>query len=328
MCASLTRLFDGRAMGRALAVSLPLFVLYSASGDANWLLANIATISVAVVVERVGSAPLAALGQGVAIILGFLGLSFALAWGAAFAIACAALAAAAVALSGLDTRLRTLGNFVFIPVLYLACEVAATHRAALSLVPYLVVATLPSVALAGVDTLRHAALARRYGTLLRWRGAHLTGHAAAHDKLLQAVLAVTLAVACSATLVAWRHIEYGQWAIWSSASVVTGNAASAHLKLRDRGLGALLGVPLGLVVGAALPHVLLVHTLATLASVLTLVGFRHYATGFAARCACIACASWAIQQSPLVASLRVAEVLAGGAIGVASVWLVRFLARN
>ncbi|MFO6377221.1 hypothetical protein ACLBYN_32245, partial [Pseudomonas aeruginosa] len=30
MCASLTRLFDGRAMGRALAVSLPLFVLYSA----------------------------------------------------------------------------------------------------------------------------------------------------------------------------------------------------------------------------------------------------------------------------------------------------------
>ena len=40
MCASLTRLFDGRAMGRALAVSLPLFVLYSASGDANWLLAN------------------------------------------------------------------------------------------------------------------------------------------------------------------------------------------------------------------------------------------------------------------------------------------------
>ena len=83
--------------------------------------------------------------------------------------------------------------------------------------------------------LRHAALARRYGTLLRWRGAHLTGHAAAHDELLQAVLAVTLAVACSATLVAWRHIEYGQWAIWSSASVVTGNAASAHLKLRDRG---------------------------------------------------------------------------------------------
>ncbi|WRL12979.1 FUSC family protein, partial [Pseudomonas aeruginosa] len=49
---------------------MPLFVLYSASGDANWLLANIATISVAVVVERVGSAPLAALGQGVAIILG------------------------------------------------------------------------------------------------------------------------------------------------------------------------------------------------------------------------------------------------------------------
>ncbi len=314
-------------MGRALAVSLPLFVLYSASGDANWLLANIATISVAVVVERVGSAPLAALGQGVAIILGFLGLSFALAWGAAFAIACAALAAAAVALSGLDTRLRTLGNFVY------SCALSglrgcrdAPHCAVPGAVSRRRDATIGGARRCRYLAPRSARTPLRHPAALAW--AHLTGHAAAHDELLQAVLAVTLAVACSATLVAWRHIEYGQWAIWSSASVVTGNAASAHLKLRDRGLGALLGVPLGLAVGAALPHVLLVHTLATLASVLTLVGFRHYATGFAARCACIACASWAIQQSPLVASLRVAEVLAGGAIGVASVWLVRFLARN
>ncbi|MGN5916559.1 FUSC family protein, partial [Pseudomonas aeruginosa] len=45
----MTRLFDGRAKGRALAVSLPLFVLFSASGEANRLQANFATISVAVV---------------------------------------------------------------------------------------------------------------------------------------------------------------------------------------------------------------------------------------------------------------------------------------
>lgn len=133
-------------------------------------------------------------------------------------------------------------------------------------------------------------------------------------------------MAAAALLVEWRHIDNGQWAIWSAASVVTGDAATARVKLRDRGLGALAGVPLGLAAGHALPHGALVYTLATLASVLTLVAFRHYATGFGARCACIACASWVAQQSTAIAAERVVNVLAGGLIGIACVLATHWFA--
>ena len=202
MCASLTRLFDGRAMGRALAVSLPLFVLYSASGDANWLLANIATISVAVVVERVGGAPLAALGQG---------------WRSSSAFS------ACRSRSPGERRLPSLAQRSPLLLSRYPAWIRACARLG-NFVSY-------SCALSGLRGLpRRTALrcpwcrissSRRYH---RWRspvsipcatqrshavtvpccagGAHLTGHAAAHDELLQAVLAVTLAVACSATW--WR----------------------------------------------------------------------------------------------------------------------------
>ncbi|KVD89598.1 hypothetical protein WS62_15495 [Burkholderia sp. ABCPW 14] len=318
--------FDLSALRRALAVSAPTIALYGATGDARWLLASIATVSLAIAVERVGIAPLGALAQGAAIVAGFLSLSFALRWRPAFVVGCAALAAAAVALSCFGARLRSFGNFVFIPSLYLTCEAAATHRSAPQLVPYLCVAMLPPVALSCFATLRGMPAKERLHTLARWRGARDLGRPAARGDATQAIAAVALAVAVAALLVEWQHIDNGQWAIWSAASVVTGDPATAHLKLRDRGLGALVGVPLGLAVGYVLPHSAFVYTLAALASVLTLVAFRHYATGFGARCACIACTSWLAQQSAAVAAERVVNVLLGGLIGVAFVLATHWFA--
>lgn len=232
----------------------------------------------------------------------------------------------AVALSRCGARLRSLGNFVFIPSLYLTCEAAAAHHSATRLVPYLGAAMLPAIALSGVQAWRNAPAAHRLHALARWRGARELGRPAASSDVAQAIVAVALAVAAAALLVEWRHIDNGQWAIWSAASVVTGDAATARVKLRDRGLGALAGVPLGLAAGHALPHGALVYTLATLASVLTLVAFRHYATGFGARCACIACASWVAQQSTAIAAERVVNVLAGGLIGIACVLATHWFA--
>ncbi|MBD2920914.1 FUSC family protein [Burkholderia pseudomallei] len=296
------RAFDLPTLGRTLAVCAPTIALYGATGDARWLLASIATVSIAIAVERVGIAPLGALAQS------------------------ATLAAAAVALSRCGARLRSLGNFVFIPSLYLTCEAAAAHHSATRLVPYLGAAMLPAIALSGVQAWRNAPAAHRLHALARWRGARELGRPAASSDAAQAIVAVALAVAAAALLVEWRHIDNGQWAIWSAASVVTGDAATARVKLRDRGLGALAGVPLGLAAGHALPHGALVYTLATLASVLTLVAFRHYATGFGARCACIACASWVAQQSTAIAAERVVNVLAGGLIGIACVLATHWFA--
>lgn len=320
------RAFDLPTLGRTLAVCAPTIALYGATGDARWLLASIATVSIAIAVERVGIAPLGALAQGAAIVAGFLSLSCALSAWPAFVAGCAMLAAAAVALSRCGARLRSLGNFVFIPSLYLTCEAAAAHHSATRLVPYLGAAMLPAIALSGVQAWRNAPAAHRLHALARWRGARELGRPAASSDAAQAIVAVALAVAAAALLVEWRHIDNGQWVIWSAASVVTGDAATARVKLRDRGLGALAGVPLGLAAGHALPHGALVYTLATLASVLTLVAFRHYATGFGARCACIACASWVAQQSTAIAAERVVNVLAGGLIGIACVLATHWFA--
>ncbi|ABA51232.1 fusaric acid resistance -like family protein [Burkholderia pseudomallei] len=320
------RAFDLPTLGRTLAVCAPTIALYGATGDARWLLASIATVSIAIAVERVGIAPLGALAQSAAIVAGFLSLSCALSAWPAFVAGCATLAAAAVALSRCGARLRSLGNFVFIPSLYLTCEAAAAHHSATRLVPYLGAAMLPAIALSGVQAWRNAPAAHRLHALARWRGARELGRPAASSDAAQAIVAVALAVAAAALLVEWRHIDNGQWAIWSAASVVTGDAATARVKLRDRGLGALAGVPLGLAAGHALPHGALVYTLATLASVLTLVAFRHYATGFGARCACIACASWVAQQSTAIAAERVVNVLAGGLIGIACVLATHWFA--
>lgn len=320
------RAFDLPTLGRTLAVCAPTIALYGATGDARWLLASIATVSIAIAVERVGIAPLGALAQGAAIVAGFLSLSCALSAWPAFVAGCATLAAAAVALSRCGARLRSLGNFVFIPSLYLTCEAAAAHHSATRLVPYLGAAMLPAIALSGVQAWRNAPAAHRLHALARWRGARELGRPAASSDAAQAIVAVALAVAAAALLVEWHHIDNGQWAIWSAASVVTSDAATARVKLRDRGLGALAGVPLGLAAGHALPHGALVYTLATLASVLTLVAFRHYATGFGARCACIACASWVAQQSTAIAAERVVNVLAGGLIGIACVLATHWFA--
>lgn len=169
------RAFDLPTLGRTLAVCAPTIALYGATGDARWLLASIATVSIAIAVERVGIAPLGALAQGAAIVAGFLSLSCALSAWPAFVAGCATLAAAAVALSRCGARLRSLGNFVFIPSLYLTCEAAAAHHSATRLVPYLGAAMLPAIALSGVQAWRNAPAAHRLHALARWRGARELG---------------------------------------------------------------------------------------------------------------------------------------------------------
>ncbi|MHA7187470.1 FUSC family protein, partial [Burkholderia pseudomallei] len=163
------RAFDLPTLGRTLAVCAPTIALYGATGDARWLLASIATVSIAIAVERVGIAPLGALAQSAAIVAGFLSLSCALSAWPAFVAGCATLAAAAVALSRCGARLRSLGNFVFIPSLYLTCEAAAAHHSATRLVPYLGAAMLPAIALSGVQAWRNAPAAHRLHALARWR---------------------------------------------------------------------------------------------------------------------------------------------------------------
>ncbi len=301
-----------------------------ASGQAAWLQATIVTASVVVGKEKADLAPIGVALHGLAIAAGFLALLAALAEPPVFVAASGVLAAGSILVAAKGHKLRSLGNFTFIPALYLACETAeGAHRGALlgrglAFLPYMAAAVAPVIVLAAMD---HAgdrdpgtALFRHLGRVRRRAADH-----GATAPVVEAMIAVALAVACASALVEWRHLDHGQWVIWSAASVVTGDAASARRKLLDRLLGAAAGVPVGIALGLLMPHGGAVLMLANIGAVLTLVAFRRYLLGFGTRCALVALALVDAGQSTLHAAQRVENVVLGGVIGLAFVLGIRGL---
>ncbi|CAI0913935.1 FUSC family protein [Serratia entomophila] len=310
------------SLKRAAWMLVPLLALTSLTGDANWLKVSVVTISLFIVYERVGLAPLGVACHALVLLLAFLALLFAMRQPAIFVLACALAAAAAVGVSAYGGKLRSLGNFTFIPALYLACETAEGlapaqfAQRALPLLPYLAAAALPVLVIS---------LAEHVQCGHRWRHAftlHPNGDFGAPVACGEALFAVSLAVALAAAIVEWGRLDYGQWVIWSAVSVVAGDMVATRKKLYQRGAGALVGVPVGVLLGYLMPHSTLVYEFLTVAAMLTLVSFSHYVLGFGARCACIACALMVIGQTPEIAAERALNVLLGGGIGLLFVFLL------
>ena len=144
---------DPVAALRALIVLTPLVLLAMTSGDGIWLRAALVTISTFIAMERSGLAPLGTLLHGGAIIVSYLALLAAQAVEPLFVLGCALLAAASILLKGCDARLRSLGNFTFIPALYLACETAKWRATGdpicrgIHFLPAMVLAILPVLVL-------------------------------------------------------------------------------------------------------------------------------------------------------------------------------------
>jgi uncharacterized membrane protein YccC len=133
---------------------------------------------------------------------------------------------------------------------------------------------------------------------------------------IELVITVALAVACAAVLVEWRHVDHGQWMIWSAASVVTGNSASARQKFRSRLTGAIVGVSFGVVVGLMIRHALFMRVLVVFAAMLTLICIRPYTLAFGVRCACAAIAFVLAGKPRIFGGERLLNVAVGSAIGL------------
>ena len=313
-----------RALSHAIIALVPTLVLATLTGRQVWLQAALVTVSAIVAKETAHLALVGVLLHGAAIAVGFLILLISLAHPLLFVATACAMAAASILITARGSKLRPLGNFTFIPTLYLACEVgeaagaSGLPTAGLAYLPCVAVAVLPVAVLAGFDHARDRDLdtptLRHLRSVLRRRVDH--GPSA---ETLEALLAAVLAVASASTLVEFHHLEHGQWVIWSAASVVVGDFRSSRRKLYDRYLGALVGVPVGTVIGLLLPQSGLIRVLAGLGAVLTLLGFRRYVVGFATRCALIALILVDAAQSTLAAVERVQNVVMGGAIGIAFV---------
>ncbi|MDR6497682.1 hypothetical protein J2785_000825 [Burkholderia ambifaria] len=328
--ASVASALDLRALTRASLVLLPLVSLALATGRAEWLIASIVTIALLVGVERVALAPLGAAAHGLLVCAGFVVLMAALAWPPAFVAATAALGAASIAITAWGRTLRSLGSYTFIPVLYLACESAegVAHGAlvprALAVLPFLLAGTLPVIALALADLARGSGDSRR-ARCLAWARRTDYGDRAWSVELM---LTVAIAVGGAAALVEWRHIEHGQWMIWSAASVVTGSTASARAKFADRVLGVLAGVPVGIFIGLQVPDDPATRAWVVFATLLTLVGIRPYRLAFATRCACAATALVVAGHAWAFAGERLVNVALGSAIGLACALAAPVIARR
>ncbi len=323
---------DHVAAMRAVIVLTPLILLAMISGDGIWLRAALVTISTFIAMERSGLAPLGTLLHGVAIIVSYLALLAAQTAEPLFVAGCVMLAAASILSTGWDARLRSLGNFTFIPALYLACETEEwrgpgnpLHRG-IHFLPAMVLAILPVLVISALEHRRtrplHVSRLRHFRAVLNW--------AERNESVLylEVLVATALAVGLAAhTVMAWRLV-HGQWMIWPAASVISGDLTSERQKLRDRLIGALVGVPAGMEAGIFLPHSAFAYDLALLVAVLTLVAVRPYVLAFALRCASVSLALMLAGQSLGMAAERASHVILGGLIGFTVMYAVRVVARQ
>jgi len=204
-------------LGRAIIVLTPVLIVSLLSGTVTWLEAGIVTVSTFIGVERSGLAPLGVMLHGIAILAGFLLLVEALACPPLFVLGCAALAASSILVTARGAKLRSLGNFTFIPAVYLACDLsenlvpAKAITRALHFLPFAALTILPTLMLSVAAHARGRAAAE--GLLNHFREILRPIDLGRAKPWAESAIAVTLAVAVAAALVEWRHLENGQWVI-------------------------------------------------------------------------------------------------------------------
>lgn len=109
-------------LARAALVLLPSVVRAAVERDAAWLQLSIITISTFIARERSGLAPADVALHALAIFVVFTALLLSQGDSVLFPLLCALFAMLSVRITATGANLRSLGNFTFVPGLYLAVE--------------------------------------------------------------------------------------------------------------------------------------------------------------------------------------------------------------
>lgn len=305
---------------RALIVVGPMVAAYFIARETALLNLGLVAVSLLIPGLRLRLPPRVVAWHYVAILVTFVVLFLAAPIKPLFAVLTALAGFLAVAATRHGEQFRTLGNWVFIPAVYLACEVREGVSAEEALRHAGLIIISSPIALALV------CIIQTYDQRRRGDGATSFGQPAAN--WLLPALATALAVFAAAALVELLELSQGQWVMWSAASVVVGDLPASTDKLKQRTIGALLGVPLGFLAGAALPQSRIGYALAVLAATLTLISFSRYVVGFGLRCFFIALAASFAGGASGIAEERIINVLIGGAFGLSAVALTEIVWRN
>ncbi|QPF93652.1 FUSC family protein [Bradyrhizobium commune] len=298
---------------RALLVVGPFVAAYFISRETALLNLGLVAVSLLIPALRLHLATKVVAWHYLAILITFATLFFAAPIKPLFVLLTALAGFLAVAVTRYGEHFRTLGNWVFIAAVYLACEVREGVGAAEALRHAGMIIVSSPVALALVcgiqiyDQRRGKAAVSSFGP-------------PAAEWFLPAA-ATAMAVFAAAALVEVLDLAQGQWVMWSAASVVVGDLSASTDKLKQRAIGACVGVPLGFLAGLALPQNRAGYALAVLAATLTLISFSRYIVGFGLRCFFIALAASFAGGASGIAEERVANVITGGAFGLIAVAL-------
>lgn len=303
---------------RALIVVGPLVAAYFASRETALLNLGLIAVSLLIPALRLQLAPKVIAWHYLAILVTFAVLFLATPVKPLFVVLTAFAGFLAVAVTRYGEHFRTLGNWVFIPAVYLACEVREGVSAAEAWRHAGMMLLSSPIALALVCAIRISDQRRCGG------GAAASFRLSAAEWFLPAS-ATAMAVFAAAALVEIFDLAQGQWVMWSAASVIVGDLSASTGKLKQRAIGALVGVPLGFLAGIALPQSRVGYALAVLAATLTLISFSRYVVGFGLRCFFIALAASCAGGASGIAEERVANVLIGGTFGLVAVALTEIV---
>ena len=306
---------------RGLIVVGPLVVVYFLSHEPALLDLDLIAISLLIPAQKLQLPRRLVALQLFAILVTFIALLLAAPIKLLFVLLTGTVAFLAIALTRYGTELRTLGAWTFLPALYLACKVHDEWNSEMGLHNASIIVAFSPVALALV-------LAVRIFDRRNLVAQSPPSHGQASNGWLLSASATAIAVLAAATVVEIFSLAEGQWMIWSAASVVVGDLASSTHKLKLRALGAIVGVPLGLLTGHWLPASRDGYSFALLGATLTLVAFDRYVVGFGARCFFIAIAAAFTGGAGGIAKERVVNVLIGGVLGIIAVVLSEFIGKR
>jgi uncharacterized membrane protein YccC len=302
---------------RALIVVGPMVAAYFIARETTLLNLGLVAVSLLIPALRQHFPPKVVVWHYLAILVTFAALFLAAPIKPLFVVLTALAGFLAVAGTRYGEHFRTLGNWVFIPAVYLACEVREGVSASEAMRHAGVMIVSSPIALALVcaiqiyDQRRHGNAATSFGP-------------PAAEWFLPAT-ATAMAVFAAAALVEILNLEQGQWVMWSAASVVVGDLTASTGKLKQRAIGAFVGVPLGFLAGLVLPQSRVGYAIAVLAATLTLISFSRYIVGFGLRCFFIALAASFAGGASGIAEERIINVLIGGTFGLIAVALTEIV---
>ncbi len=302
----------------SVAIS-PFVLIYLITNNIHWIsIAGLVCICTMIVWNKLDLSGIGVLFHGAAIAIGFIILALTRVFELPhlFIAMCAGMAYISVRIVERGEVLRSLGNFTFIPALYLSGEMVTTGGMNVQIAA--LEASLLKIMIGIIPTICLALYQQPTTSSLSFKSDF-----GEQQSTFEPCLAAAFAVGVAAYVAGRLSIGHEQWMIWSAASVVTTQAGIEHWKLGTRTLGALIGVPMGVGAGFVLPHTSAVFGLDVAATLLTLLAFNRYLFGFASRCALIAVGVTVAGQSASIASERIVNVVIGGLIGLLSAILIR-----